>query len=134
MKYISVVGFSENQHYKDRKIVRWVKLFTDLLTSYKLSQLSVSEKWLYVVFLMLAPAKENQIPRNLLYLSVISQINDEKIIRVAITKMLRLKLITSGQGIDIVQKKSTPRERERDKEIERGKTTLLNKFKMPNDD
>jgi len=134
MKYISIVDFDEHQHYHDRKIVIWIKLYTKILTSYKIKKLTIAERWLYIVLLLLAPTKCNKVVYDVSYLCSISDISRKTIIIVGLKKMVKLELIEIKeyrQGLDKVYTKSTLREREKEKEIERDinsfKTNVLNK-------
>lgn len=93
MKYISIVNWEEHQHYSDRNVI-WIKLYTKLLTSYKLRQLSIGSSWFYVQLLLLAPAKSNLIPLDIPYLAATLHIKGLKCPKDSIKKMVKLGLIT----------------------------------------
>lgn len=129
MRYISIVNWEEHQHYKDRNVV-WIKLYTKILTSYKLSQLTPSQRWLYVALLLLAPAKRNLIPYDIPFIRSQCGLYKSKQIPNILQKMVKLKLIVIisdsklGQNAYLEEK-----ERKKDK-----KDVNFNKFSNGDDD
>lgn len=72
MKYFKVVGFDKIQHYKDRN-PPWIKLYTEMLTSYEFGKLADASKWHLIASMLLASRYQNKIPADEKWLSVQSQ-------------------------------------------------------------
>jgi hypothetical protein len=146
MRYISIVNFEEHQHYKDRNVV-WIKLYLNLLTSYKLSQLTPAQRWLYVALLLLAPAKQNLIPYDIPFIRSQCGLYKSKQIPNILEKMVKLKLIVIvsdsklGQSACLEEKERKKEKKDSNfkfsngdddvrKTIEKARETLRSKFQL----
>ena len=105
-KYIIINNYEKYQHYSDRKIV-WIKLYTDILQDYKIRQLSMTARWIFIGMLVVGSKHGNRVPYDLTFIR--SQIGDEhtskKVINKHIKQLECLALIKISDSLDIEEKR-----------------------------
>lgn len=105
MKYIKIPNFEEFQHYKTRNPV-WFKLYPSrILRSYKLGQLSDTERWCWVNLLMLAVLNDNKIPLDWPYLRQNTLLKSKNKIPRMIERMAQLRLIELVDASKVLAKR-----------------------------
>ena len=83
MEYIKIRKFEKYNHYKERHISSWIKLYYNMLDDYKISQLNNEERWIWCGLLLLAGKSNNNIPNDLEYIfSKICHYNNENRVKI----------------------------------------------------
>jgi len=112
-KYIIINNYEKYQHYSDRKIV-WIKLYTDILQDYKIRQLSMTARWIFIGMLVVGSKHGNRVPYDLTFIR--SQIGDEhtskKVINKHIKQLECLALIKISDSLDIEENRIDKKRRE----------------------
>jgi hypothetical protein len=96
MEYLYVKKYHKYQHYSDRSI-KWVKLYIDTLTDFKIIQLTPLERWIFIGLILVGSRNKNKISYDISYLKVVLSIPDplEKELEPAIKRLLNFKLLAS---------------------------------------
>lgn len=128
MKYISIVNFEEHQHYKNRRIVTWIKLYTKLLHSYKIYQLSPTERWCYIALLLLSPTKNNKIPLDYIYFRQFFGVKQTPTIKKVLEKLEKIGLITTKEYRGNIDELYTRSRVKREENIRKEKKSITNKL------
>jgi len=61
MKYLSIKNFDKYQHYKDRTITSWIKLYYKILDDYGFLSLRNSERWLFIGLILECGRNDNSL-------------------------------------------------------------------------
>ena len=126
-KYIQIVNFHKYQHYSDRNI-HWVKLYLDMLTDYKIRQLSATSKWIFVGVILLTATKRGQCEYDLDYIKEMlgGQGMRKDRLRLALDELSRLALIKIVSSLEKRREEKIRKEKRND--LNKQKTNLANKL------
>lgn len=103
-KFLHVKNFDAYQHYKERNISSWIKLYYKTLDDYTISKLTNAERWVFIGLLLIAGKNDNEIPADYPFLSEkICFIDDRKNFVSIVEKLIVLELVSlkdkqSGRG------------------------------------
>jgi len=107
-KFFGITNFTSYQHYKERDITSWIKLYFKILDDYKVIQLEDNERWIFVGLLLLAGKNGNNIPADYMYIAEqICHRNSRNSIEKTIQKLIQFNLLYE-KSLDVVKSVSTP--------------------------
>jgi len=117
MQYLKIKNYHKYQHYSNRSIL-WIKLYINLLTDYKILQLTPFERWIFVGLLLVAGKNKNKIPFEINFIKISLTIPDtqEKELELAINKLLDLELLASTVLATCLPRREEKRKEENRKE------------------
>ena len=101
MDYIKIKNYEKYQHYKERHITSWIKLYYSILDDYKISQLTDMERWIWVGILLLYSRVDTHLPLD--YDFIRHKICNRNARRSGI-----IKTIKKFESIDLIYIESTP--------------------------
>ncbi len=92
--FLGVKNFDTYQHYKERNISSWVKLYYKILDNYEIAKLTDAERWVFVGLLLLAGKCNNRIPYDLKFIGEkVSHENDRANLQKTIEKLIGFELL-----------------------------------------
>lgn len=92
--YLIITNFDHYQHYRERNISSWIKLYYRILDDYKISGLENEERWMFIALLLLAGKMNNQIPLDYQYIGEkISHKNGRGKVKAVIDLLIKKNLL-----------------------------------------